>query len=184
MAVHSALTDLAGTLEPAIPDPAQRPRVVQGRRDRVLADGPQIVAEGLAEKVLHGWLQNRHQTLFPLTVNLRSLRPEQGEVLAQWLAVAALATHETGQTARDWLASVGANAALVARFDTALADPPPLHTALGNVAHSGLAAYAYVAALVATDPRDPATSPFLDYVAARLALPTTVVRSAVRRYRR
>ncbi len=168
----------------ALLDPAPRARVVQGRRDRVLADGPQMVADSLASKVLHGWLQNRHQTLFPLTVNLRSLRPEQGEVLAQWLAVAALATHGMGGSAREWLASVGADAPVLAGFDVALASPPPLHAALASVAHAGLAAYAYVAALIATDPRDPATQPFLDYVAARLALPTTVVRSAVRRYRR
>ena len=163
---------------------AEIPQAVQGRRDRVLAGGQQTVVDSLAEKVLHGWLQNRHQTLFPLTVNLRSLKPEQGAALAAWMAVAALATREADAAPREWLGSVGADAAVLAVFDAALADPPALSEALAGVMRNGLAAYAYVAALIATDPRDAATPPFLDYVATRLALPTTVVRSAVRRYRR
>ena len=142
--------------------------------------------DGLAAKILHGWLQNRHQTLFPLTVNLRSLTREQAAVLAEWTAVAALATRPSNgdaqarAAAREWLGSVGADAAVIAVLDQALTAPPPLHRALAAMAGHGLAAYAFVAALVAADPRDPATAPFLDYVAARLALPTTVI-SAARR---
>ena len=163
------------------------PSAMQGRRDRVLAGGKQMLIDSLAAKVLHGWLQNRHQTLFPLTVNLRSLKPGQAEVLAEWMAVAALATRPSedhdGAGLRDWLGSVGADAASLAALERALASPPPLDRALSAITRHGLGAYAYVAALMATDQREPATAPFLDYVAARLALPTTVVRSAVRRYR-
>lgn len=159
-----------------------------GRRDRALAGGHQVLVEGVSEKLLHAWLQNRHQTLFPLTVNLRALDPDQAAALAGWAAVSAHATRspaEAGrgaEAAREWLRSVGADAATLAALDAAIAGAPPLDRALAAV--HGLAAYAYVAALVLTDPRDPAAQPFLDYVAARLALPATVVRSAVRRYRR
>ncbi len=180
---------LLGSQEAAAPDvpaePAGGSAAMQGRRDRVLAGGQQMLVDSLAEKVLHGWLQNRHQTLFPLTVNLRSLRPDQAVALAEWAAVAASATGTAGEaSARSWLAAAGADAAVMAGFDTAQASPPPLDRVLKAVLHHGLAPYAYVAALIATDMQDPAAIPFLDYVAARLALPATVVRSAQRRYRR
>ncbi len=171
-----------GVPVPPVPPPV--PQAMQGRRDRVLAGGQQALVDGLAEKVLHGWLQNRHQTLFPLTVNLRSLQPVQVAALAEWAAVAALATREEGVAMRAWLGSTGAEEAVLAGYDAALASPPPLDRALAAVARNGIAAYAYVAALIAVDSQDPAAAPFLDYVAARLALPATVVRSAVRRYRR
>jgi uncharacterized membrane protein YebE (DUF533 family) len=45
--------------------------------------------EALAVKVLDGWLQNRHQTLFPLTLNLRSLDASGRELLVHMMAAAA-----------------------------------------------------------------------------------------------
>jgi uncharacterized membrane protein YebE (DUF533 family) len=45
-----------------------------------------------------------------------------------------------------------------------------------------MAPYAYVAARIALDPHDPAGRLFLDYLAERLGLPITLVRSADRRY--
>ena len=173
-----------------MPEQPMPDQPMQGRRDRVLAGGQQLLIDSMAGKVLHGWLQNRHQTLFPLTVNLRTLTPAQAAALAAWMAVASLATRPEGggeaanAGVREWLRSVDADGAALAALDAALADPPPLHRALAAVARDGLAAYAFVVALVAADGRELATAPFLDYVAARLALPTTVVRSAVRRYRR
>ena len=179
---------LSGEAELGVQTPAEPAGglpAMQGRRDRVLAGGQQVLLDSLAEKVLHGWMQNRHQTLFPLTVNLRSLRPDQAQALAGWAAVAASATGTAGDAAaRGWLVSAGASPAMLDGFAAALASPPPLDAALQAVARHGLAPYAYVAALVAADPQDPAAAPFLDYVAARLALPATVVRSAQRRYRR
>ena len=158
------------------------------RRARMLAGGERVLLDALAGKVLHGWLQNRHQTLFPLTVNLRSLTPVQTEALTQWMAVAISATpiDEAGsrRAARGWFGSVGADGGVLEALERAMDDPEPLHQAIAGVLRHGLAAYAYIVALIAADPRDPASPAFLDYVAARLALPTAVVRSATRRYRR
>jgi uncharacterized membrane protein YebE (DUF533 family) len=186
----AVLEEIVTGVPPALLEPEIEAPIVAGRRDRVLEGGQRVLMDSMAEKVLHGWLQNRHQTLFPLTVNLRTLDGGQAATLAQWTAVAALATGDAAQAetaaleTRNWLASVGADAASLAALDAAITAPPALDRTLVAVAIQGLSAYAYVAALIATDPRDAATPPFLDYVAARLALPTTVVRSATRRYRR
>lgn len=71
-----------------------------------------------------------------------------------------------------------------AALDAALASPPALSRVLDEVSAANMGAYAYVAALVALGTRDTAGELFLDYLATRLNLPTTVVRSANRRYRR
>jgi len=157
-----------------------------GRRDRPLGTGDMEVVHAVAAKVLHGWLQNRHQTLYPLTVNLRNRRPEEVGALMHWAAVAVLAGGDGASAGalRDWLEGVGADAATLALLEDALTAPPPLHVALSAVAHGDLAAHAYVVAILALRPHAAPTRPFLDYVAARLALPVEVVRSADRRYRR
>ena len=148
-----------------------------------------IVTESLAEKVLHGWLQNRHQTLYPLTLNLRTLDATGATLLAQVMAVAllsAIAPPDAGdlEAASSWLGGVGGNEQTVAALRTALETPPPLSTLLNQVQRANLSAYAYVVATAAGPSRDPAGGIFLEYLAARLGLPTSVVRSANRRYRR
>lgn len=159
------------------------------RRQRALAlPGAVVVAESLGAKVLHAWLQNRHQTLYPLTVNLRTIESRAAALLAQVMAVALLAgagklEPEHADAADAWLVSVGADEAAQAALHTALETPPPLSRLLHEVQLTGTAAYAYVVAL-ATGPHDPAGQLFLDYLAARLGLPASVVRSANRRYRR
>ena len=183
----AVLEAVATGVAPAMLDAASTAPVIAGRRERALAGGERVLMDSMAEKLLHGWLQNRHQTLFPLTVNLRTLDAGRAATLARWTAVAVLATRDATDDARDmrgWLESVGADAITLAALDDAIAGPPALDRILVAIADQGLAAYAYIAALIATDPRDPATPPFLDYVAARLALPSTLVRSATRRYRR
>lgn len=159
-----------------------------GRRQRPLADPRAALETALSQKVLHAWLQNRHQTLFPLSVNLRNLEPDKAAVLARMAALAGLAA-TSGRSdalarARAWLDSVGADAHVRDAFEQASGDEPALTGLLLAVQDAGIGAYAYVAALVALDSRDPAASPFLEYLAARLAVPATVVRSANRRYRR
>lgn len=157
-------------------------------RQRVLASpGAVVVAESLGAKVLHVWLQNRHQTLYPLTVNLRTMEPRDAALLAQMMAVALLAggpklETERAEAAAAWLASVGADEAAQATLHAALATPPPLSRLLHEIQQTDIAAYAYVVALAAGQ-RDPAGQLFLDYLAVRLGLPASVVRSANRRYR-
>ena len=185
-----ALETVATGVPPASIDAIEAeetPAVTTGRRDRALEGGDRVVMDGLALKVLHGWLQNRHQTLYPLTINLRQLSPEQGRVLAQWAAVTLLAARpdETGDVElRRWFGSVGAGPDTMVALGAALSNPPPLHRAVEAVIANDVSPHAYVVSLVALDAYDPVTTPFLEYAAARLSLPTTVVRSATRRYRR
>src|SRR4051794_41770553 len=60
----------------------------RSRRERPLARPRAIVEESLAQKVLHAWLQNRHQTLYPLALNFRSLRPEEVGLVVHGMAAA------------------------------------------------------------------------------------------------
>lgn len=161
----------------------------RSRRQRELPTAGAEIAESLAAKLLHGWLQNRHQTLYPLTVNFRTLDAGQPALLAQIMAVSLLAgaapPHATRVAeAAAWLDSVGADEGAREALRMAVQAPPPLSRLLLDVSRAGVAAYAYVAALSGADQRDPSVRLFLDYLAARLALPPTVVRSAQRRYRR
>ncbi len=160
-----------------------------GRRQRQLSLPRAIIAEHLGEKVLDGWLQNRHQTLYPLTVNLRALDRCRVVLLAQVMAVALLAgtaPPDAGEfeAALSWLGTVGGDEPARKALRAGVEAPPPLSTLLNQVQQADLAAYAYVVALVAGPSRDPAGQLFLDYLAARLGLPMNVVRSANRRYRR
>ncbi len=169
-------------------DGSGRSGTTGSRRQRALAQPHESVAESLGEKVLNAWLQNRHQTLYPLTVNLRRLDTGRAALLARVMAIALLAggraSPERIEAASAWLGQAGDDDAVLCTLRAALEAPEPLSTVLRQVQNAGLTAYAYVVALVATDPRDDAGQLFLDYLAARLALPINVVRSADRRYRR
>ncbi len=169
-------------------DGAGREGAPGSRRQRPLPLPHESVAESLGEKVLNAWLQNRHQTLYPLTVNLRTLNPDRAALLARVTAVALLAgaraSPERIEAASDWLGQSGGDDAVRCALRAALDAPEPLSMVLRQVQDAGLTAYAYVVALVATDPRDAAGQLFLEYLAARLTLPINVVRSADRRYRR
>jgi hypothetical protein len=192
--LDAAAADLAPQ-PPAIARPASPP------------GGRTMLREAVMAKVLHGWLQNRHQTLFPLAVNLRTLDAAQRATLARITAVLLLAEgapppeapgttredpsreaemREAGgeARARRWLLAAGADAETMRTLDEALADPPASSRAIDAVLAQGLAPYAYVAALVALDTRDGPGPHLLEYLAARLALPATLVRSANRRHRR
>ncbi len=184
-------------LEPALPkrtlaDAADRRASADaagGRRQRPLAAPRVVVGESLGEKVLHAWLQNRYQTLYPLTVNLRTLGPRQADLLAQVMAVALLASSGTAEPAQveagaSWLGSVGGETAALDALRAALETPPPLSQLIHAIQQADIAAYAYVVALAAGPSHEPAGQLFLDYLAARLGLPVTVVRSANHRYRR
>ena len=157
------------------------------RRQRQLPLPREVVVETLAGKVLHAWLQNRHQTLYPLTVNLRALDAGRAALLARMMAFAMLAgTAAPGEERVEegvrWLAQVGGGGEVAVAFRAALGAPDPLRVLLHEILSAGIAAYAYVVSRVATDPRDEAGQLFLDYLAVRLALPANVVRSADRRY--
>lgn len=157
------------------------------RRQRELPTAESIMAEVMAQKVLHGWLQNRHQILYPLTMNLGAMEAGPLALLAQMLATGILSEPEAQEGRRDaalaWFTEMGGEPAREAAL-AALAEPMPLHRLLAAVQEGRLMAQAYVTALVSVNQHSPAGRLFLGYLAARLALPHKVVRSAERRYRR
>ena len=160
--------------------PAQRSR---------LATRPEaILQEGLAAKVLHGWLGNRQQTLYPLVLNLRNLGERERALLAEIMA-ATLAAGRTppsegrGEAARRTLARLGAGEGEARRRDAALERPRPVRDLLADIQGAGIGPHAYAASLLAADAREPASRAWLGYLAARFALPPEVVVSLDRRYR-
>ncbi len=50
-----------------------------------------ILRESLATKVMHGWLGNRQQTLYPLVLNLRNMSGHERALLAEAMAAAVAA---------------------------------------------------------------------------------------------
>ncbi len=170
------------------PEADIQPSAPAGRRQRSLALPREVLQESLAQKVLNAWLENRHQTLYPLTVNLRTLDAGCTALLARLMAAVMLAGARALEEGRveavmAWLGQVGGGDEVRRALSAALQAPEALSTLVHEALNNGMAAYAYVVALVATDPRDHAGQLFLNYLAARLALPPEVVRSADRRYR-
>jgi uncharacterized membrane protein YebE (DUF533 family) len=161
---------------------------VAGLRHRRLGLPAEILDRALAQKVLNGWLQNRHQVMLPLTFRLGRLEAGAVEVLMRFAATALLDASRADEAARRgverWLAEIGADEAALATFRSTLGAPTPSSTLLEAVRAHGLEPYAYAAAVVAADLRDPAGYFYASYVAARLALPADMVRSIDRRYRR
>lgn len=182
---------LGRTEVPAVVVAAPEPEEPTGRRDRLPGSAESQIEERIGEKVLHGWLQNRQQTLMPLSVNLGRLAPADRIAAMRFAAVAALAGHPgrepappaSAQALEAWLVSVGASEDAVAVFRSTLERPPALHEALAAVRGPDLAPLAFVTALVAGRDGDGASRAFADYVAASLALPSTAIRSAERRFR-
>ena len=163
---------------------------------RLLASSAGGVTETLSQKVLDGWVRNRHQTLYPLTMNFRTL-PAAAAGLLIAAAAAALRAGEpdrggTGGTGSDradldratlWLRTVGADDRQVQALADAFARPPALHELLDAVLAARLGPQAYAVALASLDQRPRVNRLFLDYLAARLAIPADVARSLAQRYR-
>ena len=155
------------------------------RRRRDIAPGRRQILDAVGQKVLHGFLQNRHQTLMPLSVNLAALAGAERVAVARFAAVAALAggAAEAPRPVRAWLAASGADEETLATFEDALRTPPPLTVALAGLTTPETDLIAFILCLVAARESGPAASAFADYVAAARALPSTLVRAAERRYR-
>jgi hypothetical protein len=169
--------------------PEQQSRAGASRIGRRRLPRPEaILLESAGQKILHAWLQNRHQTLFPLTVNLRRLSSHEVELLMRVAAIALSAagpvTSARSAQVADRLGSIGANEDQLRLFAEAANDPPPLARVLEQAEQQNLTAYAYASSLIALDQRELVDQLFLEYLAARLALPASVVRSVNRRYRR
>jgi hypothetical protein len=165
--------------------PSEGERATIDRRHRAVEPGRRQLAEAVGQKVLHGFLQNRHQTLMPLSVNLTRLAEGECAALARFAAVAARAggAEAALDPVRAWLRGSGADAGLLAAFEAALRSPPPLDAALAALVEPETALIAFILCLVAAREAGPAGWAFADYVALHRALPNAAVRAAERRYR-
>jgi uncharacterized membrane protein YebE (DUF533 family) len=157
-------------------------------RSRLAARPEAILLESLAGKVMHGWLGNRQQTLYPLVLNLRNLSGQERALLAEVMAATVLAGRgapqaERGEAAKQALARLGAGEEEAQRFAAALDRPRPVNDVLAEIQDAGLGPHGYAASLLAADTREPVSRAWLGYLAARFALPPEVVAGLNRRYR-
>ena len=145
------------------------------------------VLDAVALKLLLGFLENRHQTRYPLRLNLPALSQERCEIIVRMMAVAMLASGQGANQGRErleaWLTRAAAGPRERALLDAALADPPPLSGLIDAVTAEDLGPSAYAAALAALDQRQEVDRCFRDYLAARLAIPSEIAISLAERYR-
>ncbi|SDE45148.1 Protein of unknown function [Belnapia rosea] len=166
----------------------EAPPAPSGRRRRSGPPPQRIIEEALSQKALHAWLQNRHQTLFPLTLNLRSLDAAGRELLVHIMVAAAEADggidrDEQGRIL-EAITATGGEEAERRLLPEALRQPRPLAHLLRQVQETHLSAYAYAASLLTLDQHSRVNQAYLEYLAARLGLPAEVTNSLNRRYRR
>lgn len=154
------------------------------RRRRQQADAAH---EALAQKVLHGWIQNRNQTLHPLTLNFRTLDAPQVDLLLQALAFAMTANgHPDDDRLRRAMAAIqSANGSpdLAGRLTELIAMPQSPQVLYNALHAANLTGHAYAITMAAINQRDPVDRAFSTYLASRLAIPETVSRGIGRRYR-
>jgi uncharacterized membrane protein YebE (DUF533 family) len=157
------------------------------RRERPAERPREVVVESLAQKVLHGWLQNRQQTLYPLALNFRSLRPDEVGLVVHAMAAALTADGQVDSDERarvqGSLSRIGVGEAERRLLEEAIREPRPLGPLLTELRAANLGSYAYAASLLALNQRNAVNRLYLDYLAARLAIPNDVVASLNRRYR-
>lgn len=168
-------------------DAADAATTALSRRHRPAGQAEAILREALAQKVLHAWAQNRHQTLFPLTLNLRSLDARAKALLVHAMAAAAAADGRVEEEERRRVAQaldrLGGGEEERRLAAAALERPMSLPVLLREVQAANLSAHAYAVSLLAVEQRDRVNRSYLGYLAARLALPEEVANSLARRYR-
>lgn len=155
--------------------PAETPRPPQHRPPR---RPDSVIQAALAQKLLHGWMQNRYQTRYPLVLNFRNTTEDETALLLAMVR-GALAAVDPGpaafQRAQDWIATVGGDLQPPTGPDTG---PAPL----GQLHAARLAPQAYAACAGSLGRRTATARRYLDFLAARLALPDDVARSLNRRF--
>ena len=177
------------TLQPIDDGSGRQPpgegREAVSRRSREITPGRRQITEAIGQKILHGFLQNRHQTLMPLSINLARLAATERTAIARFAAVAVRAGKADAALTlvHACLTGFAADAEMLAAFEVALHSPPPLDAALGALADPETALIAFILCLVAARDGGPAARVFADYVALHRELPTSAVRAAERRYR-
>ncbi len=143
-----------------------------------------VIEASLAQKVLFGWMQNRHQTLYPLVLNLRNMSANERQMIVGAIALALQAgEHDPAdERAEAWLRSVGGDADDVAALAEAQRVPNLIDVFVSSVRSAGQGPQAYAAAVGALSRRSLVNRRFHDYLAARLGIADEVARSMNRRY--
>lgn len=137
-----------------------------------------MLRAALAEKVLHGWAQNRQQVAVPLSLNLGRMEAAPRGLLLAAMAAARVACGEQARPRMEAvLARLGADPLELP------AVPPDLFRLLDAIEAAGLGAHAFAASSMALDPRGKLARAWLDYLAARFALPPAMLAGLARRYR-
>lgn len=164
-----------------LPPEVTVPQLTPEARERSPALPPHhLLQEQLAAKLLHAWLQNRHQTLFPLALNLQSLEPAQRGLLLRAMVASAAMTGTEPEALPPLLPAIGGGEAEHAALDAAWRDPPALPALLAELRQAGLGAHAYTLALLL--PGGAAVGrAWQDYLAACFALPADVTSDLQRR---
>jgi uncharacterized membrane protein YebE (DUF533 family) len=139
-----------------------------------------VLQEQVAAKLLHAWLQNRHQTLFPLALNLRSLEPAQRALLLRAMVATAAMTGADAAALPALLPSIGGGEAEQAMLAEAGREAPDLPGLLAALRQASLGAHAYTLALLAAG-QDATGRAWQDYLAACFALPADVTSDLQRR---
>ncbi|WP_131829564.1 hypothetical protein [Teichococcus deserti] len=176
----AALLERQAREEPSVPP---EPSAAEGAaRRRVLAQPPkQVLQDQMAAKLLHAWLQNRHQTLFPLSLNLRNLPPAQRHLLIHSLVASARMTGIAATALPPLLPAIGGQNE-AETLQAALGHPCPLADLLEALREQELGAYAYtLALLVGSAGRGGLVEAWLNYLAFFFALPAEVLADLRRR---
>lgn len=179
----AALLDrILGREEAQVPEPPPAPP------DRSWPEPTERALRGaLAQKLLHAWMQNRQQVLVPLSLNLARLDAGRRAQVVRAMAVALAACGKRGEADRARLAAALARAGAedeAARATAMLADPPELLGVLEGLEAGRNAAEAYAAVSLVLDRRDAVERAFLEWLALRLGLPSSLTASLARRYGR
>ena len=152
---------------------------------RAIPQPETVIQAALAQKLLHGWMQNRHQTLFPLVLNLRNLSAGEKTLIVAAMALALQAGESAGLAAgraEAWLLSVGGDDQDVAALARSRTAPCRIDEVTAAIRVAGLAAQAYAAAVGTLSRRLTVNRRLHDYLAAKLGLADEVARGMNRRY--
>jgi uncharacterized membrane protein YebE (DUF533 family) len=140
----------------------------------------------LAEKLVQAWALNRQQVRVPLSLNLARMMPEQralvAAAMAASLAACGIAPEVASSRLEAALARIGGAAAQAAAMQ-AIQAPTDLVALLRRLEAEELGAHAYAGAVLVLDRQVAAQRLFLDWLAARFALPAATASGLARRYR-
>lgn len=156
-------------------------------RARLASSSYDLLMVGLSGKILGSWIQNRHQTLYPLAMNFRNVPAGHVALLLDLVAVSLLATGPADLARMDriytWMKGVGGGDVHAVQLAYAIDHAPALHVLIAQLHEARLGPSGFAVALAALDQREAVNRLFLEYLAERLGLPSDMARSLSQRFR-